>query len=257
MDLLSLLGAGFGAGGLLVGLYQYRKQKEMEKRIQRKEELREFAEELKEVHQWLSEFESRLRKSGRKSNVWHDCRDFLKEYSTHESVTGEYPEAELSVFQFIDETQRKSIDNSGEFMYETDAGEMPTIALEFQAEDFHPTDQSYVFLNRLFSGGSKFIYQVDYIYDRNSEYLDEFCPQLLTEIELQIQGIVQNCVEEAFSHVPYPELQSDVESIDEWATWLIEEILLYDRIEEDLNELSELIADLEDTRKRALQTSYS
>lgn len=258
MDILSLLGVAFGAGGLIIGVYQYKKQQKMEKRLERKEELREFADILEDLHEPLTKFESDLRESGEGSQFWHDARNFFKEYTAHLELSGSFPDTEVSVFRYVEDGKRVDIEDSSEFMHYTKNGDMPTIALELQGVDGHSTDQTFVFLDRAFAGGAQYLYRINALSQEHSDYVDEFSPDLITAIEDKVHDIIQKCVDESFRHSPSCKIYyEDCDSIDEWANWVVDELLMYEGIEDDLDELSDLMEELEDTRKRALQTSYS
>lgn len=258
MDILSVLGVAFGGGGLVIGLYQYRKQKEMERRIERKDDLKGFADTLEEIDEWIEEFESQLRDPGKESAVLYRTRDLFKEYYTHYSLTDEFPEAKLSICYFKSEQKKLEIGSPEEFMEAIDEDKSPVITLELPEIEAKGEDNTFVHLDRVFSGGRKFLYQHSKFSDQHYEYLDEFAPGLLQELESEIENVIERCVEEAFSHEPYPKMSSlNSETIDDVAESCIEQILFYDGLEDDLDRISELRQEVNDTRKRALQTSYS
>ena len=113
--LLTILGVMITGGATL---HQYHKNKRLENRLERKEDLREFADSLPELNDWMVEFRDNLSNSAQGTSVWYDTRNFCKEYLSREQL-GEDPRIRLSIFQYKEGGTRVSVDNPDEFIRTT------------------------------------------------------------------------------------------------------------------------------------------
>lgn len=258
MNLIGILGVLFGAAGVVIGLYSRYKQRNLEKRIERKEDLKDIVEDLDEVIGWMEDFRDEL--SGPKNNVaaWTKFRDFCKDILGYHHFSEESVKIKVSVFQFVEGGERKSIADEKVAVNLYEESDSPTISIEIEDKEGYSEEILFMHLDEYFQGAAKFKFRKGTLKRGNEELIEEFCAGLLSDIDSQVTTILENCYREAIRTKPFLEVDpSNYENIDDIALNMYEEVIIYDGIEEDIDELSTLIDDLKETRQAALQTSYS
>lgn len=90
MDIVEISGISLTILGLIVtgaaAMHQYQKNKRLENRLERKEDLREFADLLREINGYMTGFRDDLTNFAHGTSVWHDARGFSKEYLSRKQL---------------------------------------------------------------------------------------------------------------------------------------------------------------------------
>lgn len=151
-----------------------------------------------------------------------------------------------------------SVDDPEEFLRTVKMLESATISLELEYIIENSGDQTFIHLDEVFSEAMKYIFRIQANPPENIDYMEKFSPELFDNLERCIDKILKECVKEAFANEPHPDIDlEEHEDIDKCAEAIISEILYYEGLMNDLEELSEIIEEIDDVRKRSLQISYS
>lgn len=281
MSLLQVIGVAFGAVGAAVGGYAvYRskkaaqrqkelieKQERLEQQLERKEELQTVANNLSEVHEWLTDFHKTFADYPPHSSVpehsdyhslWGSLHHLCKDILAYEHATGKTPVLDLTVCTLAEGGEQIPIESPEEAVKLYGTNESPVISLTFEDEADYAEEALFCHLNDAFFGGSKFLVQLPRFNGGQKDAIDEFSPELLEKIEEIVKAIIESCIGSAMESEPRLELNSDeFESVNEMAETIFVDVLIYEGIEEDLQELERLIDEVEETRKSMIEVAYS
>lgn len=255
MNIIGILGVIFGAAGFAVAVYSQYKQRKFEEQFERKEELRDMAETLKDIIE-----------------IGQNIRKSYYDFTTHDDLVGQIrmvARGALAVHHSTDSNPTVALDevrirvdgqdvaiNSAEDALEArkDAGNIIHKSMYLPgAED----DMKYVLADHLRHVGA--VYRsIDNIQESHPELIEQFDSSLLDEFEHTFDNLLLGSygqiIQKKDGVVFNPEEFDSTAALEEE---LFQEFYWYDGIEDDLDNLSQLIERAEDIRKSAVQTSYS
>lgn len=258
MSLIGILGVLFGAMGVIIGLYSRYKQRELEKRIERKEDLKDVVESLDKVIEWMEDFQEGLSSPKNDIAAWVELEDFCKDVLGYHHLSNNTVTISISVFQFVEGGERKPINDEEIAVNLYDKNDSPTISIEIEDVEGYSEETCFMHLDMYFRGAGKFKFQKGSLKREHEELIEEFCAGLLSDIDSQITTILENCIREALKNEPSLEVDPDnYKNLEGIAFDIYETAIRYDGIKGDLDDLDDLIDDLKKTRQSALQTSYS
>jgi len=282
IEILSLL---FGAAALLLAIYSRHKQAEseerqeelvekqrrMEERLEKKEELHELADDLDEIIDWLTELEDSLsslpptptpsKQWQEPDKIWWDrLVQIGKDSLAFKYQTGEFPPFSLDVYDYRKSDEKWPFEGPEEAVEAfNDLNRMPSITVTLeQGDELYSDEPEFSNLDRVLEGAGKYKYRIPSLEDDKRELLDEFSEGILEEIDSNIDTITLNVFRQALDAPSKIELDLEkVDSVEHFAATICFNALVYDGLNEDIEELSSKIAELEDVRKRVRQTGYS
>ncbi|USZ69095.1 hypothetical protein NGM10_04990 [Halorussus salilacus] len=258
MDVIGLLGVFFGAGGLLIGLYSQYKQKKFEKRLEQKEDLREIAEVLAEFVDHLEKLHLSLSAPLERRGLQKELVGFGKEIISYNHASEEAPVIEVSVYTWEGEN-RKEIVSTNEVLEEyRPSGNLAFISLTIEGGQDYYDEEKFCQLDKVLDGLGRLKFIIAGLDKEQKELMEQLQPGLISEVETLLNTILTNIFEEALETESRIECDpDDFEDVNELVLYLFTNCIVYDELTADLEELADVIDEVEEVRKSALQTSYS
>lgn len=251
MALTEVVSILVGVGGLGVGAYSYYRQRETKQRKQRLNGLAEELNDLREGLEWVRDgYESPLTKTdlaNQLNMLSKDCLAFKHE-------TGKSPVVKLA-----------------------GASEDEIFKNKEQALDKYRTENTWAKVNltidpRGTDYDSRLVYGIydhllhlpktyqtlDEIQEHHKGTLEEFDPGLYDEIEESLNQVIGESHAAVLENLDGIEIRpDDYENVGQISESIFNHFWWYDGIESDLQDLSEKMERLEETRTMILQASYS
>jgi hypothetical protein len=265
MNIIGVLGTLFGAGGLFIGVYSHYKQRQFEKRqqqfeeqLKRKEELRELANTLRDTANKLNESCQSLKHPSNNGKLWYDLYDFSKDVLAYEHTNSTLPDIKVAVVKYEGGGDRINIKDPHEAIEIYSNNEIPNIYLEIDNSPGDPEEYTFLSISEAFNGIGWFKFHKRSLEEECEDLLNQMAPDLLDRVESQLDTILLNCFENALEVGPSTQFDPDEHlNIEDFAIGIVDDIIMYDNIDDDIEALSELVDEVEEIRKMALQSSYS
>lgn len=241
-------------------------QEMYEAQLERKDDLRELANNLESIIKFMNDFSEDMSSYSDPSTTLYDSRHALwpclhhlsKDILSYKHKYDEVPYINISVFQFIEGGEQNPIEDADTAIKLYDQHESPTISISLSDQKGYASEPIYCHLDDSYGSARKFKYQKDRILQEHRDLLDQFAPEILSQLEAQIDDILRHSINTAIqmdSQVRYdPDAYEDIQEI---SVDIYEDAIIYDGIEEDLNELQDLTEELKEIRKSAIQASFA
>lgn len=265
--LIGILGVIFGAGGLAVGMYSYRKQKEFEEKqrrfeeqLERKEELRALAEALGELRDDLDFWCSLIEEPRDFEDVDNGLYNLERDILSYRHSTKEAPRVYISDITAGDFTEGEQLYSTKDVMhYLQNTNE--SVLLRVQVGDKQPENlllsSYYVFWDIISMAGFPFR-RIQFIREEYEELLQQFDKNLMNDVETTAGNLLRNLLDRVFETKEGKVIDpSDYENTHEMGDHLYRYFLFYDGVLEDAEVLREEINRINRLRNDLLQTSYS
>lgn len=256
-DILQVFSVVLAAAALAVAIYSRRKQRKVEKRLNRKEDLKSLADDLDDLRLYSEDLESNLRNPFNHDDLAMHLSSAARELLAVNHDSSQTPEVEYNL----------SIESDTEQIKPADPDELLDNLKQNTRIHLSIAVGSTIDEYDGYFGGSidQALWPADGFYDSLSdakeshpELLDEFDTGIISDIEEKVDSIIIALAIEIIEidePVDFP--VHEYEGTREISQAVFETAFYYNGIEEDLNELSNLNNQLADLRADVLQVSYS
>lgn len=251
MALTEVVSIFVGVGGLGVGAYSYYRQRETTLRKQRLNELAEDLNDLREELEWLRDgYESPLSRT----DLAHQLDLLAKDCLAFKHETGKPP-----IVKVAGTTGEQPFKNKEQALdkYRSEHGYASvSLRIDPRGTDYD-TRIIYGIYDHLFRLPQTY-QTLEQIQEHHKGTLEEFEPGLYGEIEESLNQIILESHGVVLESLGGTEIDPDhYENVASISEAIFDHFWRYEGIEDDLQDLSEKIEKLEETRTTILQASYS
>lgn len=242
------------------------KQENLEKQLERKDSLREMANDMRSVIEWMNTFsEGMSRRSDpdetpydTRYTVWPCLRHFCKDLLAYKHQYNSTPDIRVSVYTRAEGGEQVPIKSPDEAINSYENHDIPAISISIDDKQGYADQVIFCHLNKAFEGAETLKCRMSPFKKEHGDMLDQFSPGLMMRLEEQVDTILSNSIENALQSTPQISYDPDhYENLHEMEIDIFEEVLIYNDIGDDLSDLYDIINELEETRKSIVQTSYS
>jgi hypothetical protein len=251
MALTEVVSILIGAGGLGVGAYSYYRQRESK---QRKQRLNELAEQLNDLREGLEQVRDGYESPLSKTDLAYQLDLLAKDCLAFQHKTGEPPTVKLAG-AFEEEIFKNKEQALDKYRSENTWAKV-NLTIDPHGTDYdsrlvYPIYDHLLFLSRTYQTLAE-------IQEHHKGTLEEFEPGLYDDIEGNLNQVIRESHGTVLDNSDGKEIEPDeYESVEYISEAIFNHFWRYEGIESDLQELSEKIGKLEETRTMILQASYS